>query len=62
MIALLPDPFDYYGPPEPLWGHGSGHSVSSDPQDEDPAEEVRRVAEEITGLDFSKPKTRIGFY
>ena len=62
MIVILPDPFDYHEAPGPLWGHGSGHSVSGEPPDVDPADEVRRVAEEIAGLDFSRPKARIGFY
>lgn len=61
MIVLLPDPFDYYQTSEPLYMSGSGHSVSSDEEDEDPAEKVRRIAEEVTGQTFDRPKRRMGF-
>lgn len=41
---------------------GSAHSVSSDEPDEDRAEKVRKVAEEVSRKEMPKPiKRRIGF-
>lgn len=43
-------------------GQGSAHSVSSTPPDDDPAEEVRRVVEEVTRKQVPRPlPPRIGF-
>lgn len=42
-------------------GFGSHHSLSSEEPETDPAEEVRKVAEEVTGKSFAKPKRTIGF-
>lgn len=61
MIILLPDPFDYCEASQPLYMTGTGHSVSSDTDDDDPAEQVRRIAEEVTGKKFAPPKRRMGF-
>lgn len=61
MIILLPDPFDHYEISQPLYMSGSGHSVSGDVDDEDRAEQVRRVAEEVTGQKFDRPKRHMGF-
>jgi hypothetical protein len=41
---------------------GSAHSVSGDGADEDRAEQVRKVAEEVTGKTMPRPPVkRIGF-
>jgi hypothetical protein len=41
---------------------GSAHSVSGDGPDEDRAEQVRRVAEEVSGKEMPRPlRRRIGF-
>lgn len=40
---------------------GSAHSVSSETPEQDRAEQVRQVAEEITRQSFQKPARRIGF-
>ena len=40
---------------------GSAHSVSGDYPDEDRAEQVRSVAEEVARKTFHRPKKRIGF-
>lgn len=41
---------------------GSAHSVSGDCPDDDAAEQVRKIAEEVTGKQFPAPTKRIGFY
>lgn len=47
---------------EPQITHGSGHSVSSDVPPDDPAEEVRRIAEEVSRKPMPRPAPRrIGF-
>lgn len=61
MIILLPDDFDYYEAPRPMDAFGAAHSVSSEAPADDPAELVRRVAEEVTGQSFARPRRRIGF-
>jgi len=40
---------------------GTAHSVSADEPPDDPAEQVRRIAEEVTGKTFERPKSRMGF-
>lgn len=41
---------------------GSAHSVSGEVEPEDRAEQVRRVAEEVTGKTMPRPPTkRVGF-
>ena len=61
MIVLLPGSFDYYERPQPLYMQGCGHSVSGDEPEYDAADEVRRVAEEVTGKTFDKPMRGFGF-
>ena len=61
MIILLPDPWDYYERAQPLYMTGTGHAVSSETDADDPAEQVRRIAEEVTGKEFAPPKRRMGF-
>lgn len=61
MIVLLPDPFDYCEASQPLYMTGTGHCVSGDTDEDDPAEQVRQVAEEVTGQKFDRPKRRMGF-
>ena len=56
----------YWYPPddhaqEPQQSHGSAHSVSGEGPDEDRAEQVRRVAEEVSRKPLTLPKRRIGF-
>lgn len=49
-----------------LWGpglmQGSAHSISQDDVQEDAAEKVRKVAEEVSRKTFSRPVKKIGFY
>lgn len=45
----------------PLFMQGSAHCVSNDEPDEDPAELVRQVAEEVTGQPLTVSKPRMGF-
>lgn len=52
-------PDDYAMDPPIVFG--AGHSVSSDGPAEDPADSVRRVAEEVTGKEFPIAPRRIGF-
>lgn len=61
MIVLIPDDWDYNEISQPMYMIGSGHSVSSDEPGDDPAEQVRKIAEEVTGKTFSRPKPRMGF-
>ena len=61
MIVLIPDAFDYYERSQPLHMSGSGHSVSGDEPDDDPAETVRKIAEEVTGKTFDRPRRKMGF-
>lgn len=42
--------------------HGSAHSVSGDEPERDPAEQVRRVAEEVTRRPMPRPVRKFGFY
>lgn len=56
----------YWYPPddhamEPQQSNGSAHSVSSDAPDEDRAEKVRRVAEEVSRKPMPRPQRRMGF-
>lgn len=53
---------DFDGWDFPLLMLGTGHSVSQERADDDPAEDVRRIAEEVTGKKFDPPKRPIGFY
>lgn len=46
---------------EPQTSHGSAHSVSSERPDNDPADDVRKIAEDITGKNLKKPTRPIGF-
>lgn len=41
--------------------HGSAHSVSSDGPEQDAAEQVRQIAEEVTGKVIERAERRIGF-
>ena len=60
-IVLLPDAWDYFERSQPLYMSGSGHSVSADEPDDDPAQQVRKIAEEVTGKSFERPTRRMGF-
>ena len=46
---------------EPQLTHGSAHSVSAEPPVLDRAEEVRRVAEEVSRKPMPRPVKRVGF-
>lgn len=60
MAGYWFSPDDYA--PEPPTVQGSGHSVSSEPPPNDPAEEVRKVAEEVARKPMPRPAPRrIGF-
>jgi len=53
-------PDDYA--PDPQVFSGSAHSVSGEKEEEDKAELVRKVAEEVSGKKMPRPPTkRIGF-
>lgn len=58
-ITIPRDCWDEYS--YPLEMMGTAHAVSSDEDDDDPAEQVRRIAEEVTGKTFDTHKRRIGF-
>lgn len=49
-----------------MWGpglmQGSAHVISDSAAEEDAAEKVRKVAEEVSGKSFAKPARKIGFY
>ena len=57
----------YWYPPddhaqEPQQSNGSAHSVSSEQPEDDPAERVRKVAEEVSRKKMPRPPPRrIGF-
>lgn len=60
MILTIPrDDWDEYS--YPLHMAGTAHSVSGDEPEDDPAEQVRKIAEEVTGKTFDRPKRRMGF-
>lgn len=53
-------PWDYAEAPQPF--NGSAHSVSSDAPEQDRAEQVRKVAEEVARKPMPRPAPRrIGF-
>lgn len=45
----------------PLFGQGTIYVLSTERPKPDPAEQVRKIAEEVTGKSFTPPKRRIGF-
>ena len=53
---------DWYFDESPLYMIGTAHSVSSNEPDDDPAEAVRKVAEEVARRDMPRPaRNPIGF-
>lgn len=53
---------DWFFDEGPLYMIGTAHSVSQDGEDEDPAAQVRKVAEEVSGKSIPKQVRRqIGF-
>jgi hypothetical protein len=46
---------------EPQQSSGSAHSVSGDAPDDDPAEQVRLVAEEVSRKPMPRPVRKMGF-
>lgn len=53
---------DDYAMPEYIGGNGSAHSVSNGDEEYDAAEQVRLIAEEVTGKKMPRPiKPKIGF-
>ena len=46
---------------EPALTHGSAHGVNGDRPERDRAEEVRRVAEEVSGKPMPRQVRRFGF-
>ena len=58
-ITIPRDCWDEYS--YPLEMMGTAHSVSADEPPDDPAEQVRKIAEEVTGKSFERPTRRMGF-
>lgn len=54
--------YDAYWDSTPYPGSiGSAHSVSGDVDAESRADQVRRIAEEVSGKSFPRPVKRVGF-
>ncbi|MFA5606828.1 MAG: hypothetical protein WDA07_06525 [Leucobacter sp.] len=49
------------GEEAPLFMLGTAYAISADAPEEAPEEQVRKVAEEVTGKSLQPPKRTIGF-